>query len=94
MGATTIDYQQQDFVQEIRRLTGDGVDAVFDPLAGSHLWVSRKALRRTLPAKNAITATMAGEIETVKRASGHETANIVATPTRTITLAWMKSLKM
>src|SRR5262249_39189140 len=32
-------------VAEVRRLTGDGVDAVFDPLAGSHLWVSRRALR-------------------------------------------------
>ena len=46
MGAVPIDYQSQDFVSEIRRLTGDGVDAVFDPLAGSHLWESRKALRR------------------------------------------------
>jgi NADPH:quinone reductase len=46
LGATPIDYHEQDFVAEVRRLTGDGVDAVFDPLAGSHLWVSRKALRR------------------------------------------------
>jgi len=44
-GAIPIDYQQQDFVKEILRLTKDGVDAVFDPIAGSHLWQSRKALR-------------------------------------------------
>jgi NADPH2:quinone reductase len=40
-----IDYRNQDFVKEIRRLTGDGVDVVFDPIGGSHLWHSRKALR-------------------------------------------------
>jgi NADPH2:quinone reductase len=45
MGATPIDYQHQDFVAEIRRLTGDGVDVVFDPIGGPHLWRSRKALR-------------------------------------------------
>ena len=46
LGAVPIDYQQQDFVKEIRRLTGDGVDVVFDPIGGAHLWQSRKALRR------------------------------------------------
>ena len=46
LGAIAIDYQQQDFVQEIRCLTGDGVDVVFDGIGGSHIWRSRKALRR------------------------------------------------
>jgi NADPH2:quinone reductase len=46
LGAVPIDYQGEDFVKEIRRLTGDGVDVVFDPLGGAHLWESRKALRR------------------------------------------------
>jgi len=46
LGAIPIDYQQQDFVQEIHRLTGTGVDVVFDPIGGAHLWESRKALRR------------------------------------------------
>ena len=46
MGCTPINYQQQDFVREIRRITGDGVDVVFDPVGGAHLWESRKALRR------------------------------------------------
>jgi NADPH:quinone reductase-like Zn-dependent oxidoreductase len=45
LGGIPIDYQQQDFVQEIHRLTGEGVDVVFDPIGGSHLWRSRKALR-------------------------------------------------
>ena len=45
LGGTPIDYQHQDFVQEIHRLTGDGVDVVFDPIGGPHLWQSRKALR-------------------------------------------------
>ncbi|HET7151082.1 MAG TPA: medium chain dehydrogenase/reductase family protein [Candidatus Acidoferrum sp.] len=45
LGATPIDYRNSDFVQEIRRLTGDGVDAVFDGIGGSHIWCSRKALR-------------------------------------------------
>ena len=45
LGAAPIDYRNQDFVAEIRRLTGDGVDAVFDPIGGPHLWRSREALR-------------------------------------------------
>jgi NADPH:quinone reductase-like Zn-dependent oxidoreductase len=32
-------------VKEIRRLTGEGVDVVFDSIGGSHIWRSRKALR-------------------------------------------------
>ena len=45
LGAIPIDYQQQDFVQEIRRRTGDGVDTVFDGIGGNNLWRSRDALR-------------------------------------------------
>jgi NADPH2:quinone reductase len=45
LGGVPIDYKHQDFVQEIHRLTNDGVDAVFDPLGGSHIWSSRQALR-------------------------------------------------
>jgi len=45
LGGVPIDYQHQDFVTEILRLTGDGVDAVFDPIGGAHLWESRRALR-------------------------------------------------
>jgi NADPH2:quinone reductase len=45
LGGIPIDYHHQDYVAEIRRLTGEGVDAVFDPIGGAHLWHSRKALR-------------------------------------------------
>ena len=45
LGATPIDYKNQDFVEEVRRLTGDGVDVVFDPIGGAHVWRSREALR-------------------------------------------------
>lgn len=45
-GATPIDYRNQDFVQEIRSLTGGGVDVVFDGVGGSHIWRSRRALCR------------------------------------------------
>jgi NADPH2:quinone reductase len=46
LGAVPIDYKQQDFVKEIERLTGDGVDVVFDGIGGSHIWRSRSVLRR------------------------------------------------
>lgn len=45
LGATPIDYRRQDAVAEVLRLSGGGVDAVFDPIGGSHLWASRGALR-------------------------------------------------
>jgi NADPH:quinone reductase-like Zn-dependent oxidoreductase len=45
LGAVPIDYRNQDYVKEIHRLTREGVDAVFDPIGGAHLWHSRQALR-------------------------------------------------
>jgi NADPH2:quinone reductase len=45
LGAVPIDYRNQDFVEEIARLTHDGVDVVFDGIGGKHMWRSRKALR-------------------------------------------------
>jgi NADPH2:quinone reductase len=45
LGGIPIDYQHQDFVKEIHRLTGEGVDVVFDGIGGAHIWRSRKALR-------------------------------------------------
>jgi NADPH2:quinone reductase len=45
LGATPIDYQHQDFVQEMHRLPGAGADVVFDGMGGTHMWRSRKALR-------------------------------------------------
>ena len=45
LGGIPIDYKNADFVKEIYRLTGDGVDAVFDGIGGHNLWRSRDALR-------------------------------------------------
>jgi NADPH:quinone reductase-like Zn-dependent oxidoreductase len=45
LGGIPIDYRQLDFVEEIHRLTIDGVDVVFDGMGGTHIWRSRKALR-------------------------------------------------
>jgi len=44
LGGIPIDYQHQDFVKEIHRLTSEGVDVVFDGIGGTHIWRSRKAL--------------------------------------------------
>ncbi|HIK44004.1 MAG TPA: zinc-binding dehydrogenase [Leptolyngbyaceae cyanobacterium M65_K2018_010] len=46
LGARPIDYQQEDFVQRVRELTGKGVDAVFDGIGGGHLWQSYRALAK------------------------------------------------
>ena len=46
LGGVPIDYQHLDFVNEIQRRTGEGVDVVFDSLGGRHIWRSRRALRR------------------------------------------------
>ena len=40
-----IDYQHQDFVKEVHRLTSEGVDVAFEGIGGTHIWRSRKALR-------------------------------------------------
>ena len=45
LGGNPIDYKNQDFVKEIHRFTGQGVDVVFDGIGGSNLWRSREALR-------------------------------------------------
>ncbi|MEP7284871.1 MAG: medium chain dehydrogenase/reductase family protein [Chloroflexota bacterium] len=44
-GATPIDYRTEDFVERIRTLTGDGVDAVFDAVGGRQWNRSYQALR-------------------------------------------------
>ncbi len=45
LGGTPIDYQTEDFVDRIRRVSRSGVDAVFDPVGGSHFWHSFRTLR-------------------------------------------------
>jgi NADPH:quinone reductase-like Zn-dependent oxidoreductase len=47
LGATPIDYRTEDFIDQIHTLTGDGVDAVFDPVGGARqIWRSYRTLRR------------------------------------------------
>ncbi|MCB9760762.1 MAG: zinc-binding dehydrogenase [Alphaproteobacteria bacterium] len=47
LGATPIDYRTEDFVARVLELTGDGVDAVFDPIGGARqLRRSYQCLRR------------------------------------------------
>lgn len=44
-GGTPINYQKEDFVACIQEYTGDGVDAVFDPIGGVHFWRSYQTLK-------------------------------------------------
>ncbi|HVW86297.1 MAG TPA: medium chain dehydrogenase/reductase family protein [Bryobacteraceae bacterium] len=67
LGATAIDYRQQDFVTEICRLTGNGVDVVFDGLGGTHIWRSRKALR---PGGRVVAYGLTGSLRGGRLASG------------------------
>ena len=68
LGGIPIDYRSQDFVKEIRRLTGDGVDVVLDPIGGAHLWHSRKALR---PGGRVVGYGLISSIRGEGLASGH-----------------------
>lgn len=45
LGGIPIDYKNTDFVKEVHRLTGGGLDVVFDGIGGNNLWRSRSALR-------------------------------------------------
>lgn len=67
LGATPIDYRQLDFVKEIHRLTGDGVDFVFDGIGGSHIWRSREALR---PGGRVVAYGLTGSLREGRLASG------------------------
>lgn len=46
LGATPVDYKSENWVERIRTLTGDGVDAVFDPIGGDSFKQSFSTLRR------------------------------------------------
>jgi len=46
LGATPIDYRSEDFAERVRGLTGDGVDAAFDPIGGKNFKRSFKAFKR------------------------------------------------
>ena len=44
-GAVPLDYQREDAFKRVRGLTGDGVDAVYDPIGGASFLRSYRALR-------------------------------------------------
>jgi NADPH:quinone reductase-like Zn-dependent oxidoreductase len=67
LGAIPIDYAQHDFVKEIHRLTGQGVDVVFDSIGGTHIWRSRKALR---PGGRVVAYGLTGSLRGGRLASG------------------------
>lgn len=67
LGGIPIDYQHQDFVEEIRRITGEGVDVVFDSIGGTHIWRSRKALR---PGGRVVAYGLTGSLRGGRLASG------------------------
>jgi NADPH2:quinone reductase len=67
LGGIPIDYESQDFVKEIQRLTGDGVDVVFESIGGKHMWESRKALR---PGGKVVAYGLTGSLKAGRSASG------------------------
>jgi NADPH:quinone reductase-like Zn-dependent oxidoreductase len=67
LGGIPIDYQHQDFVEEVHRLTGEGVDVVFDSIGGTHIWRSRKALR---PGGRVVAYGLTGSLRGGRLASG------------------------
>jgi NADPH2:quinone reductase len=67
LGGTPIDYRDADFVKRIHRLTGDGVDAVFDSIGGNHIWQSRRALR---PFGKVVAYGLTGSLNGGRLASG------------------------
>jgi NADPH:quinone reductase len=67
LGGIPIDYQHQDFVEEIHRLASEGVDVVFDGIGGAHIWRSRKALR---PGGRVVAYGLTGSLRGGRLASG------------------------
>jgi NADPH2:quinone reductase len=67
LGGIPIDYRQLDFVKEIHRLTGEGVDVVFDGIGGAHIWRSRKAL---CPAGTVVAYGLTSSLRGGRLASG------------------------
>jgi NADPH2:quinone reductase len=67
LGGIPIDYQHQDFVEEIRRLTGEGADVVFDSIGGTHIWRSRQALR---PGGTVVAYGLTSSLRSGRLASG------------------------
>lgn len=69
LGGVPIDYTQLDFVDEIHRLTGAGVDVVFESIGGTHIWHSREALR---PGGKVVAYGLTASLRGGRLASGRE----------------------
>ena len=67
LGGIPIDYEHVDFVNEIYRRTGEGVDVVFESIGGTHIWRSRKALR---PGGRVVAYGLTGALRGGRLASG------------------------
>lgn len=67
LGGVPLDYEHQDFVSEMQRLPAGGADVVFDGLGGTHLWRSRRALRR---GGKVVAYGLTGSLRQGRRASG------------------------
>lgn len=67
LGGIPIDYRQHDFMEEIHRLTSEGIDVVFDGIGGTHIWRSRKVLR---PGGTVVAYGLTGSLRGGRLASG------------------------
>jgi NADPH:quinone reductase-like Zn-dependent oxidoreductase len=67
LGGIPIDYEHQDFGEEMHRLTGEGVDVVFESIGGTHIWRSRKTLR---PGGLVVAYGLTGSLREGRLASG------------------------
>jgi len=67
LGGIPIDYASKDYAAEIRQLTRDGVDVVFDSLGGAEIWRSRSALR---PGGTVVAYGLTGSLRGGRLASG------------------------
>ncbi len=78
LGGIPIDYRKTDFVEEIHRLTTEGVDAVFESIGGSHIWRSRKALRAggTVVAYGITSSLQGGRLASGRSGSRHRLRGI------------------
>jgi len=61
LGATPIDYRTEDFVERIRSLTGDGVDAVFDPIGGGRLSSKQVGVKKGLKTSDSDASAKMGD---------------------------------
>jgi NADPH:quinone reductase-like Zn-dependent oxidoreductase len=89
LGGTPIDYRNADFVTEIRRLTPEGVDVVFEGVGGENIWRSREATR---PGGTVVvyglTASLSGGRSTSRRAGRRNRFGEIAFLAKCIVRNW------